>query len=457
VTERNPGTIVALATPIGVGGIAVIRVSGPLSLHVASKISGLPKKKFRSRFAQFSSVCNSGGSEIDRGILTFFKGPNSYTGEDVLEISSHGGVVIPERIIDACLSFGCLPAEPGEFTRRAFLNGKMDLAQAEAVADVIAANSRLSQKISYRMLSGKFSDFVHNMKSSLMNVVSLVEASLDFTENEILPVPNNDLMDSLDFIIESGNSLLHTYTTGRLLKHGAIVSIIGFPNVGKSSILNALISEERAIVNEIPGTTRDVIEVIYQINGFPFRFIDTAGLRSTKHPIEQRGIEFSQKYIAQSDLVIWVFDINQSTPFILKEIQRPFFEAPFLLVLNKTDLMEDSDDSLKPFFQKGINIISVSALKNWGFDVLIQKILSSLFSTQLTDHEVILTNSRHKNAIHETLSCLNKAKDLLSIDSEQALVAFELRDALSHLDKILGITTADDILDNIFSTFCIGK
>ena len=456
-TARHNRTIVALATPVGSGGIAVIRVSGPDSLDIAAKLSRFPGKHFKDRYAQFVPICNRDGNEIDRGIMTFFRGPNSYTGEDVLEISSHGGQVVPDRIIDACLFLGCLPAEPGEFTRRAFLNGKMDLSQAEAVADVIASKTRLSHKISYRMLSGKFSFFIHKMKDRLMNVVSLIEGELDFSDDEIVPVATTDLINKINRVVDSGESLLNTYSTGRLLKTGAIVSIIGLPNVGKSSILNALISEDRAIVNELPGTTRDVIEVLFQIDGFPVRFIDTAGLRSPKHPVEKIGIEFSRKFIAQSDLVLWVFDINLPFDSILEYIESPFFSSPFMVVLNKSDLLSGPSGHLFELKKRGFESVVFSALKKTGIDEFRTKILGSLVTSQVNDHEIILTNSRHKKAILDALGSLDRAKKLLSNNSERELVAFEIRDALSCLDRILGITTADDILDNIFSTFCVGK
>ena len=457
MSSREKSTVVALATPVGIGGIAVVRVSGDLSLQIASQISGFPQNRFKNRYALFSPFLGPGRIEIDRGIITFFKGPNSYTGEDVLEISCHGGTVIPDQIIDACLHFGCQLAEPGEFTRRAFLNGKMDLSQAESVADVISAKTRLSKKFSYRILSGKFSELIHQFKDRLMNVVSQIEAELDFTDDEIDPVPKQQFIHMIDSVSNSGKDLMDTYKTGRLLMNGAIVSIIGKPNVGKSSLLNAMIDEERAIVTEIPGTTRDVIEVFYQIDEFPINFIDTAGLHSTDHPVELLGIEFSQRYITKSDLILWVFDINQPVNSILKDIKSPFFDAPFLPVLNKADLSEEIISWGDCLHQNGFDPTIVSAMNKTGLRSLKLKIKESLFSFDLSDQEILLTNSRHRNSLQDSLTSLRNARTLLSLDSDRALVAFEIRDALSHLDRILGVTTADDILDNIFSSFCVGK
>jgi len=457
VYSREKSTIVALATPVGISGIAVIRVSGSLTLDIASHISGFSKEQFKNRYAIFSPICNTDCTEIDNGIITFFKGPHSYTGEDVLEISCHGGRIIPELIINTCIYHGCQPAEPGEFTKRAFLNGKMDLSQAEAVADIISAKNSLSQKFSYRILSGKFSNLINQMKDDLMNIVSLIEAELDFSDEEIQPTPKTKKIDMIDLVITGGSSLLETYSTGRLLKNGAIVSIIGKPNVGKSSLLNAMISEERAIVTELPGTTRDVIEVFYQIDDFPIRFIDTAGLRKTDHPIEVLGIEFSQKYISKSDLVLWVFDIHQTVKSILQDIKKPFFDAPFIIVINKADLFKESKKWRNNIIQNGFDPVIVSALEKSGLDQLTCRIVDSIVTSNLTDQEIVLTNTRHKKAIQDTISCLDKAKELLTADGEQQLVAFEIREALSHLDRILGITTADDILDNIFASFCVGK
>lgn len=453
----EPTTIVALSTPAGVGGIAVVRLTGPLSKQVAIRLTGLSPQRFKPRYSVFARLRDDQAEEIDHGIVTFFKAPHSYTGEDVLEVSSHGGAVIPARIIDACLASGCVPAQPGEFTRRAFLNGKMDLSQAEAVADVISASTALSQKVSHRILSGRFSELIHRMKQDLFQAVSLIEAELDFGE-EVPDTPAHRMSGLIDQVLSTTGALLDTYSTGRLLKEGAIVSIIGHPNVGKSSLLNALISEDRVIVTDQPGTTRDAVEVTYQIDGLPLRFVDTAGLRETADPVETRGIEFSHKFIHRSDLVLWVFEGTQTPENVRRTTANPFFQAPYIVVINKADLLSPRQRNGWNHHRFGRQTsLIVSALKNTGIDQLVDRVRSALFASGTTDHEVILTNVRHKDALVRCASNLNQARDLLLQNRERDLVAFELREALTHLDTILGITTADDILNNIFATFCIGK
>lgn len=458
MSRAQPATVVALSTPAGMGGIAVVRLSGPMARKVAVRLTGVPPDRLKPRYALFSPLRDPGGEEIDRGIVTFFQAPHSYTGEDVLEISSHGGMVIPSRIIDACLAYGCVPAQPGEFTRRAFLNGKMDLSQAEAVADVIAARTALSQKVSYRILSGRLSRLIHKLKRDLLHVVSIVEAELDFAD-DLPPTSPSRLADSIGGVHSTVRTLLATYNTGRLLKEGAVVSIIGRPNVGKSSLLNAIISENRVIVTDRPGTTRDAVEVTYQIDGFPVRFVDTAGLRETADPVESRGIEFSHKFIHRSDLVLWVFEATDTPATVRRTVSTPFFKAPFLVVINKADLMNPPGpppwkiplppDHAGPFL--------VSALKESGIPRLVDRIRDTLFASGFTNGDVILTSARHKEALSDCASALRRAMDLLDRNGETDLVAFELREALAHLDAILGVTTADDILNNIFATFCIGK
>lgn len=451
-------TIVALATPTGVGGIAVIRVSGATALKVAMKITGKPIQSFKPRLAIHCPLLNKDQVEIDTGIVTYFKGPNSYTGEDVIEISCHGGYVLPGRIINSCMKAGCAPAAPGEFTKRAFLNGKIDLSQAEAVAEIISSKSELSQNISYKYLSGKFSNLINNMKDNLLSVISLIEAELDFSTDEISTTPNKTKIRMVDKVIEKGNALISTYSTGRLLKEGALVAITGNPNVGKSSLLNAIISEDRVIVTDVPGTTRDAIEVFYKINGLPVRFVDTAGIRDSDDEIEIRGVEISREFINRSDLVLWVFDVGFSLEEIENHISDPFFDAPFIPVLNKIDLLEPQDDYSDRSTNSLPHIHNTSALKGMGIKELTNEVYNKLISdTLITEPEMLLTNSRHRDAIEKCVEAISETRVLLIENIESDLIASRLRDGLFELDKILGITTADDILENIFSNFCVGK
>ena len=294
-------TIASLATPEGVGGLAVIRISGPDAYFVAQNLCG--KEKIKPRYALYTPLCSPVGLEIDSGVLTFFQAPHSYTGEDVVEISCHGGAVVSTELLEACYSFGCVPAQPGEFTRRAFLNGKIDLCQAEAVADVIMSESSLGKEASYKILSGKFSILILKLKQSLFDLVSTLEGELDFTEDEITPTTTKEKKVLVVNVLSETKKVLSTYSTGKMLQRGALISLVGKPNVGKSSLLNAILSEERTIVSKTPGTTRDAVEVPFLINNFPVRLVDTAGIRPSDDVLEGLGMAFTHQYIENADLI----------------------------------------------------------------------------------------------------------------------------------------------------------
>ena len=446
-------TIASLATPEGVGGLAVIRISGPDAYFVAQNLCG--KEKIKPRYALYTPLCSPVGLEIDSGVLTFFQAPHSYTGEDVVELSCHGGSVVSTELLEACYSFGCVSAQPGEFTRRAFLNGKMDLCQAEAVADVIMSESSAGKEASYKILSGKFSTLILKLKQSLFVLVSTLEGELDFTEDEITPTPTKEKRALVLNVLSQTKDVLSTYSTGKMLQHGALIALVGKPNVGKSSLLNAILSEERTIVSETPGTTRDAVEVPFLINNFPVRLVDTAGIRRSDDDVEGLGMGFTRQYIESADLVLKVIDLSLPRDAVEKEIKSFNCSKPVIYVLNKSDLLNNG--SKKAWGSNGPGVVTTSALRGDGVDDLKEIIYNKLVNHSSFSGGLVLTNARHKLSLDSVASSLERALIIIDSNDFPEILSVELRGAVSHLDEILGLTSVDDILDNIFSKFCVGK
>ncbi len=446
-------TIASLATPEGVGGLAVIRISGPDAYLVAQNLCG--KEKIKPRYALYTPFFSPSGLEIDSGVLTFFQAPHSYTGEDVVELSCHGGVVVSTELLEACYSFGCVVAQPGEFTRRAFLNGKIDLCQAEAVADVIMSESSAGKDASYKILSGKFSTLILRLKQSLFDLVSRLEGELDFTEDEITPIPTIEKRALVFNVLSQTKDVLSTYSTGKMLQHGALITFVGKPNVGKSSLLNAILSEERTIVSETPGTTRDAVEVPFLINNFPVRLVDTAGIRRSDNAVEGRGMDFTRQYLESADLVLNVIDLSLPKSAVEKEIKTFNCSKPVIHVLNKLDLLNNG--SKKFWGSKSLGVATTSALRGDGVKGLIKFIYNKLVDRPTLSGGLVLTSSRHKRSLEFVASSLERALFIIDSNGSPEIISVELREAVSHLDEILGLTSVDDILDNIFSKFCVGK
>ena len=446
-------TIASLATPEGVGGLAVIRISGPSAYFVAQNLCG--KEKIKPRYALYTPFCSPVGLEIDSGVLTFFQAPHSYTGEDVVELSCHGGLVVSTELLEACFSFGCVSAQPGEFTRRAFLNGKMDLCQAEAVADVIMSKSSAAKEANYKILSGKFSTLILKLKKSLFDLVSTLEGELDFTEDEITPTPTKEKRALVLNVLSQTKDVLSTYSTGKMLQHGALIALVGKPNVGKSSLLNAILSEERTIVSETPGTTRDAVEVPFLIKNFPVRLVDTAGIRRSEDVVEGLGMGFTHQYIEKADLLLNVIDLSLPRDAVEKEIKSFNCSKPVIHVLNKSDLL---NNGLKRVLgSNSLGVATTSALQGDGVADLIKSVYNKLVDRPSFSSGVVLTSSRHKLSLDSVASSLERSLFIIDSKDSPEILSVELRDAVSHLDEILGLTTVDDILDNIFSKFCVGK
>jgi len=452
---NNPETIIALATPSGTGAIGVIRLSGPDAIVIANRVfKGKDLTKQQSHTIHFGSIVD-GDAILDEVLVSLFVAPSSYTRENVVEISCHGSAFIIESIIKLLIKNGARSAKAGEFTLRAFLNGQLDLSQAEAVADLIASNSKASQQVALQQLRGGFSSQLQQLRDQLVQFASLIELELDFAEEDV-EFANRDQLKKLIYEITSViTALIQSFELGNAIKMGINAVIAGRPNAGKSTLLNALLNEERAIVSHIPGTTRDTIEEVLNIQGINFRLTDTAGIREATDAIEKLGVERTMEKISQSALLIYVFDAEQITIEELnsdmESLQKP--GVTMLLVANKIDLLSPEQIASLPHTQSAI---LVSAKQKRHIDELKHKIYSAAVKNKLTGHETLVTNIRHLEALQKTEEAL--ARVLNGIDSVTSdFLSMDIKQALHYLGEITGAVTTDDLLENIFSKFCIGK
>jgi len=447
-------TIVALATPSGTGAIGVIRLSGPDAIIIANSVfKGKDLTKQSSHTIHFGNVVDD-DMILDEVLVSLFVGPKSYTRENVVEISCHGSAYIIESIIKLLIKKGARLAKAGEFTLRAFLNGQMDLSQAEAVADLIASNSKASQQVALQQLRGGFSNQLQGLRDQLVQFASLIELELDFAEEDVEFANRDQLKKLIHDITRVISALVQSFELGNAIKQGVNTVIAGRPNAGKSTLLNALLNEERAIVSHIPGTTRDTIEEILNINGINFRLIDTAGIREATDAIEKIGVERTMEKIAQSALVIYVYD---AATLIAEELNNDLAKlqqqgVTILTVANKADLL--SLEKIEELNQS--NIIAISAKEKTAINDLRSKIYHSAIKEQLDGNETLVTNIRHLEALQRTEEAL--ANVLRGIDSVTSdFLSMDIKQALHYLGEITGAVTTDDLLDNIFSKFCIGK
>ena len=441
-------TICAIASAIGQSGIGIIRVSGPL---VKSIFKQILQTNLKPRYAYYGPFYDYEGSVIDKGVAIFFPGPNSYTGEDIVEFQGHGGASVLRKLLETITDSNVRLAEPGEFTKRAFLNGKMDLIQAEAVQDLIQSNSEESALSAVRSLTGEFSTKINVLLSELISLRVFVEATIDFSDEEIDFLESHEVSSKLYALKKSLNDILNTATQGAILRDGIYVAIAGKPNAGKSSLLNSLTKQSSAIVTEIAGTTRDVLKETIHVDGMPVHIIDTAGLHNSDDVIEQEGIRRANMEIKNADIILLVYDSNDSE-FDLTILPDSVKDKPKILVRNKIDLV-----GLKPSVQKVNNVldIAISAKNGEGVDSL-QDALSEFAGLNATAEGVFLARKRHINAIEETLVFIRNAIDQLKQGSSE-LVAEDLRQAGLQLSQITGEFSSDDLLGEIFSSFCIGK
>ncbi|MEM9001482.1 MAG: tRNA uridine-5-carboxymethylaminomethyl(34) synthesis GTPase MnmE [Bacteroidota bacterium] len=451
-------TIIALATPAGIGAIAVIRISGTDAIKlVASKFESITHKDLRRQKTHTIHLGHivDNGTVLDKVLVSLFRAPNSYTGEDVVEISCHGSSYIQEQIIQLFLRNGCRMANAGEFTLRAFLHGKMDLSQAEAVADLIASDSQAAHELAIGQMRGGFSHKIEQLRTELLNFASLIELELDFSEEDVEFADRGKFDELLGEITETLKNLIDSFAYGNAIKKGIPVAIVGAPNVGKSTLLNALLNEERAIVSDIAGTTRDTIEDQISIKGINFRFIDTAGIRETDDKVERIGIDKTFEKINQAKLVIFLFEGGRINPTEIEVLKDKHKDKRFLLVFNKMD--QNNPLAIKGLEALLENIHLISAKQGTGIDELKELLFQMANTGKLGKNDTVVTNNRHYDALIKALGEVQKVKNGLKTETSSDLLAIDVRQALFHLGEITGNVTNEDLLGNIFANFCIGK
>lgn len=447
-------TIVALSTPYGTGGIAVIRVSGPEAVSVVSRCwKGADLTEVKSHTAHLGDILAADGTVLDNAVLTIFRGPKSYTGEDTVEISIHGSKWLQRQIVDRIAEAGARPAEPGEFTRRAFINGRIDLAQAEGIADLLSASSRAAHRLAVMQMNGSFSARLDELRDRLVELASLLELELDFSEEEVEFADRDKLCGLTEETLGLISRLASTYKSGKVFKEGVPVAIAGRPNAGKSTLLNALLDEDKAIVSDVPGTTRDVIEDTVEIGGILFRFYDTAGLRSTSDSVEQIGIERAHSVISRAAIVLWLVDPADDVESRISEARMLIpqdSDKTLVIVFTKSDLVKKEEEEM----QKGI---SISVKEGTGLDKLKSLLVESAGQEHDPESELIVTNARHYAALNAATESLRRVREGLSDGISADFLAQDIREAISNLSEITGRITTETLLQNIFANFCIGK
>jgi len=448
--------IVALATPQGIGAIGVVRLSGNGCIALMDEI--FPSKQLSNQPANTLHVglISDGENNIDEVVVSLFKSPRSYTGEDVVEISCHGSSYIIQQLIELCIQKGARLAKPGEFTMRAFLNGKMDLVQAEAVADLIASGTKAAQETALNQVRGGFSHVLSNLREELISFSALIELELDFSQEDVEFADRTRLKSLLDHLDTTVRALLHSFQLGNVIKNGVSVAIIGKPNAGKSTLLNTLLKENRAIVSSIAGTTRDTIEEVLNIDGILFRLIDTAGMRESMDEIESIGVEKSREKMKSADIVVYLYDANTTPIDELNEVENELqrLSKHYLLVGNKID----DPQALKQLnAESASNRMYVSAKNDMNIDALKKELSTSIVQGSVHSEQTVVTNARHYQSLQKIANAIDAIKKAMKENVPGDLLAIDIRQCLYHLGEITGKITNDDQLDYIFSKFCIGK
>lgn len=462
VTEKEP--IAAIATPVGEGGISVIRVSGRNTIKTVNKaFTGSDLTDQETHTAHYGNIVDENDKDIDEVLATIFHSPKSYTGEETVEVSCHGGVLVTQKVLETLLELGIRGAEPGEFTRRAFLNGKMDLSRAEAVADLIHAKSSKAIDAAHQQLEGQLGEHIQQFRQQIIDATAMVELELDFGEEDVEFADKQQLRKLLQELNDEIDSLLATYETGRLVKHGVKTVFIGQPNAGKSTLLNTLSGKDRAIVTDIAGTTRDTIDIDWSYDGLLFTLTDTAGLRATEDVIEAKGVKRSQEAFKNADLVLYLKDLSQ--PLTEKErkdiseIQQNGNETPFILIGTKNDIAVSVEDESAGRQTGRIDYdLKISALKDEKIQPL-KKLMKqrAMENKQHDDSGLLVTSSRHRDALKKSQDHVQSALKALNDGMTGDFLSIDLRAALNELGTITGEITNEDVLDSIFSRFCIGK
>lgn len=450
-------TIVAISTAPGIGGIGIIRMSGEKSFEILNKIFVTNDKPIAGYTMKYGKIVDEKNVIIDEVLVSYFVAPNSYTRENVCEINSHGGMVVMKKILELCLKNGAILAEPGEFTKRAFLNGRIDLSQAEAVIDIINSKTDKEAKASINQLEGNLSLEIKNIRKDLISMMADIEASIDYPEYDVEEVTTNKVKEVLIKEKDRLIKLEKSFDNGKILKDGINTAIIGRPNAGKSSLLNIMLNEERAIVTSVEGTTRDTIEEYISINGIPLKIIDTAGIREANDEVEKIGVEKAKKIAKESDLIIGIFDISRKMNKEDYEILDILKNKNSIIVLNKIDLDENNVDMEKV---KEINkpIVQISTKTREGIENLYKEIENIVETKEISsDNEIIVTNTRHKSLIIKAMDSVDKSLETIENKMPIDIIVVYVKDILENLGEITGETVTEDIIKEIFSKFCLGK
>jgi tRNA modification GTPase TrmE len=455
-------TIVALATPLGRSGIGVVRLSGNNALAIAQKLSGDSVPELKPRFAHLTELRNpKTGDAIDEAIITYFKSPHSFTGEDVVEISCHGSPVLLRQVVDICLRLDARLAEPGEFSLRALSNGRMNLAQAEAIRDLIDSQTAASARQAVRQLRGEFSNQLQPIKDNLLNVIVVLESALEFVEDDLPETQTESIKNRLALIRDGIGRIASTFQAGKLIREGLRVALVGRPNVGKSSLFNALLGSERAIVTEIAGTTRDQLHEKFTIDNIPISLIDTAGLRETSDTVESIGVERARRAMNDADLVVAMIDASEKFTQEDKDILLSIKDVNHLIAINKIDIIAETDNLIADVKSQIPNpksqTVPVSAKTGEGIDDLKRAIVEPFEPQEFSDAGFLVTDARHHDLLLRSQSEIENSLSLLDQKMSEEIVLIGLHNALRYLGQITGETTTEDMLTRIFSTFCIGK
>ncbi|MBI4550261.1 MAG: tRNA uridine-5-carboxymethylaminomethyl(34) synthesis GTPase MnmE [Candidatus Omnitrophica bacterium] len=454
-------TVCAISTPVGEGGIGVIRLSGGRALEIADHFfqtrSGRRLREFPSHTVHFGLVKDGRGKVLDEVIGVFYRGPKSYTGEDVVEISAHGGMKVLQEILQALIRAGARQAEPGEFTKRAFLNGRIDLAQAEAVMDLIRAKTELSREQACRQLQGEFSRQVRKLREDLLKIAAHVEAYVDFPEDDLEVYSQPEFLEKLNGASAKISAMLDSYERGAVLKDGVLCVIAGRPNVGKSSLLNALLDRDRAIVTDLPGTTRDALEEQLDIGGLLVRIVDTAGIRQGTEAVEALGVERTRRYLAEAQLVLFMLEAPAGVTAEDLQIFEEIRKKKYILVVNKIDLPGGEDRADLGVFSPEARPVYLSVRTKEGLKDLEKRILETAAAERFQSEGVAVTRVRHKQALEKCREALRKAREGFEKRLSLEFIAFDLREAMDRLGEIVGEIYTEDLLDVVFREFCIGK
>ncbi|MDD6771345.1 MAG: tRNA uridine-5-carboxymethylaminomethyl(34) synthesis GTPase MnmE [Inconstantimicrobium porci] len=454
-------TIAAIATPVGEGGISIIRVSGEKAIEISDSVfrakNGKKISEMNTYTMRYGNIIDRETDDIiDEVIVALMKGPKSFTAEDVVEINCHGGVVATNKVLEQVIKAGARIAEPGEFTKRAFLNGRIDLSQAEAVMDIISAKTEVSMKAAVQQSKGRLSREINVLCDNLLNVLAAIEHTVDFTEDdeEIDPSVTENIKHKVEEFLQNTNNLLETAEEGKIIREGLSMVIVGKPNVGKSSLLNVLLNEKRAIVTDIAGTTRDVIEEYINLDGIPIKIVDTAGIRDTEDVVERIGVERSREKINEADLVVLMLDMSRELDNEDREIIESVKGKKYICILNKIDLNTKLNDKIVDELE---NKIEISTVTGFGIDVLKEKIKDMFFNGNIDTESIIITNTRHKQALFRAKENCEIALKEINNNAFLDLVSIYITSALKALGEITGAEIEEDLVNKIFSDFCVGK